>query len=122
MSEAIRNLAEQSADPRSGSTVWRAVPERHDNPPRYLWWVWIVVVLGLLMVTVGIARAAEPGTRPYEITLHFPGTDYDKVSRTHYTLAVYESKEACRVAIVRVRVAVSGARLRCNPVEQGRVQ
>ena len=75
-----------------------------------------VVVAGLLILSIAVARAAEPASRPYEITLHYAGKDYNRVQRTFITLpAVYESKEACKVAIVRVRVAVSGARLVCTP-------
>lgn len=29
------------------------------KPPRHLWWVWLVVAAGIVMLAVGIARVAE---------------------------------------------------------------
>ena len=81
--------------------------------------IWLAfLVPGALLLLIGIARAAEPepASRPHEITLHFAGKDYDAVQRTHMALpAVYESRETCNIAIVRVRVQISGARLVCTP-------
>lgn len=87
--------------------------------------IWLAFVLpGLVLLAIGIARAAEPAHRPHVITLLFPGSAYDLVGRTSLTLGrePYDSKTACDIAIVRVRVAISGARLRCDPVEGGRVR
>lgn len=126
MSE-IRDTAPPYEPSRAeGTTLWP--PVQHDlmhanpQPPTYLWWVWLVIVIGIVMGAIGIASAAEPGTRPYEITLLFKGADYDAVERTHRVLATYGSKTECEVMITRVRVEVKGARLRCDPVETRRVR
>lgn len=89
-----------------------AAPE----PPTYFWWIFLVVVFGIILLSIGIARA---DTGPHVITVYAPGKDYDQVRRTHFVLGdppfVYDGKTACNVAIVRVRVHLSGARLQCNP-------
>ncbi len=82
--------------------------------------IWLAFVLpGLCLLAIGIARADEPA-RPYVITVVYHGKDYDHVQRTHFTLGqppvVYESKVACDIAITRVRVHLSGAKLQCNPL------
>lgn len=75
--------------------------------------LWLAFVLpGALLLVIGIARAAEP----HEITVTYPGKDYDEVRRTHFALHVYESREECLNAIVRVRVRVPGVRLKCDAV------
>lgn len=118
--------AERPADPRQG-TIHPPIP--HEllcaNPEgwRGLPWATIsMVAAGFLLLVIGMARAAElPGR--YEITLFHAGKNYDHVERTHFVLSgPYESREACKVAIVRVRVMVSGARLQCTPIEMGRVK
>lgn len=85
------------------------------EPPTYFWWIFVLVILGITMLTIGIARADQP--RPYVITLYMPGQHYDENRRTHFVLGdvVYETKVACNVAITRVRVHLSGVRLQCNP-------
>lgn len=86
----------------------------------------VVIGAAAVLVAIGLARAAEPASRPHVITVHFAGKDYDHVSRTHLVLGnppvTYASRETCAVAITRVRVAVSGARLVCTPAETGRVR
>lgn len=87
--------------------------------------IWLAFVLpGLCLLVIGIARAAERTIAgPHVITLYFAGKDYDAVRRTHIVLSgAYESRTECDVMITRVRVVVSGAQLRCDPVEQGRTQ
>lgn len=87
------------------------------EPPTYFWWIFVLVVLGIVMLSIGIARADEP--RPYVITIYLAGKDYDENRRTHFVLGdppvVYESRETCLVAITRVRVELKAARLQCNP-------
>ncbi len=112
--------------PYTGSTQWDLHPAEPDCRRVDRWILataWGAAFGCFLFVAwVSLAHAAEV-PRPHEITLHFKGKDYDKVRRTHLTLgvngkpAIYESYETCKVAIVRVRVAVSGARLVCRPVE-----
>lgn len=96
------------------------------EPPTYFWWIFLVVILGVIMLSIGYARGDEPA-RPFVITLYLPGQhydvgkEYDPNRRTHFVLGVdekpvvYQSKVACDVAITRVRVHLSGARLQCNP-------
>lgn len=103
-----------------GSHHWAFVPADPDRRlPR---WFWVMLIaMALTVVGISVARAAEVPGR-WEITLFHAGKDYDVVARTHRVLAVYDSREECRNAIVRVRVQVSGARLVCNPVGQERVR
>lgn len=94
------------------------------EPPTYFWWIFVLVIFGVLLLTIGIARGDQPPRRPHQITLLFFGNAYDQVARTHMVLGniTYESREDCMVSIVRVRVMISGARLRCDPVEEARTQ
>ncbi len=81
-----------------------------------------MIAVGFAAGWFGVARAAERIGR-WEITLLYSGKDYDGVSRTFRTLgAPFESKTECDITITRVRVLVSGARLRCDPVEEWRVK
>jgi len=95
---------------------------------RRFWWLWLMLVTGLCLLAIGIARAAEREGVRYEITLFFPGNAYDQVGRTHLVLGKdgepfeYESRETCRIAITRVRVEIKGARLVCTPVQVERVR
>ena len=83
--------------------------------------------LGLSLIAICAPRAAQEST-PHEITLLYAGKDYEAAGRTQVTLGVngrpfeYESREACRIAITRIRVEVTGARLRCDPVDPRRVR
>ncbi len=88
----------------------------------------MAIVIGMTVVgfaagwwAMKAANAAERIGR-WEITLLYSGKDYDGVSRTFRTLGEpFDSKTACDVAITRVKILVSGARLRCDPIEQWRV-
>lgn len=70
------------------------------------------------------AKAAErtvPGQ--YEINWYRAGKDY-REGRPSFGWAAgpYDTRVECGIAIQFVKVPVSGARLRCDPVEQGRVR
>lgn len=86
-------------------------------------WHWVapaLIIIGCIAIARGVIGAERPGK--YEITLLYSGKDYDSVSRTFRTIGEpYDSKVACEIAITRVKVMVSGARLRCDLVEQWRV-
>lgn len=92
-----------------------ATPDR--KMPR---WFWVMLAVALLsIVGISIARYAHGAQEPHVITVYFAGKDYDHVQRVHFVLGtppmVYESKLTCDIAITRVRVHLSGARLQCNP-------
>lgn len=82
---------------------------------------WVIIAIIAVGLIGGVQGAERLGK--YEITLLYSGKDYDSVSRTFRTIGEpYDSKVACDVAITRVKVLVSGARLRCDPVESFRVR
>ncbi len=77
----------------------------------------LVALLFLAPLASGAERLGS-----YTITLLYAGKDYDSVSRTFRTIGEpYDSKTECDIAITRVKVMVSGGRLRCDPVETFRV-
>lgn len=84
----------------------------------------VMAGVGFCLALFFVPRAgAAERLGQYTITLLYSGKDYDSVSRTFRTIGEpYESRETCLVAITRVKVLVTGARLRCDPVEQFRVQ
>ncbi len=108
-----RNTPDYDPSP-GGSTDWEMHPATPDRKlPR---WFWImVIVMGLAIVGMRAVGAAEP----YVITLTYQGNDYDHVQRTHFVLGdppfIYDDKTACDIAIVRVRIHLSGARPQCTP-------
>ncbi len=55
MSEEIRDTHDWQRSP-GGSFQWQIAPHPPQQPPTYLWWVWVVVVLGIVMASVGIVR------------------------------------------------------------------
>lgn len=84
-------------------------------------------LLAVSLVLVLIASDARPAERtldsPYEITLFRRGADYQADRPTFETVAgPFESREACRIAITRVRVLASGVRLVCTAIETARVR
>ncbi len=95
---------------------------------RFLWLAFLIP--GAVLLAIGIARAAQEGlqepdsirTLPHEITVFFkdPGAH----GRGHMTLGggPYPSRTDCDIAIREVRIAMKGARLRCDPVEPFRVK
>ncbi len=105
-----------------GSIQWDMQPANPEGWRGLPWATISMVAAGFLLLVIGMARAAESPDR-WQITLFHAGKNYDHVERTHFVLSgPYESREACKVAIVRVRVMVSGARLQCTPIEMGRVK
>lgn len=119
-----RDEPERANDPRSGSYIHpeflQYVPAEPDRKLPH--WFWVMLgALFLAIAGMSIARYALAAEGPHVITVYFAGKDYDKVQRTHFVLgvngapAIYESRETCNIAITRVRVHLSGARLQCNP-------
>lgn len=119
-----RHEPDPANDPRSGTfhhpEFLQFVPAEADRTlPR---WFWVMLaVMALSIVGISIARYAFAAEGPHVITVYFAGKDYDQVRSTQIVLgvngapAIYESRETCNVAITRVRVHLSGARLQCNP-------
>lgn len=83
----------------------------------------LAIALGLALVASDAFGAERTVDGEYEIVLFRAGKDYRVGQPTFETIgAPYESREACRVAITRVRIQASGVRLVCAAIETARVR
>lgn len=78
-------------------------------------------LLAISLVLVLIASDARPAERTipgeYEINIYKPPGSIIALKNGRH-----ESREACKHAILFVKIKESGVRLRCDPVEQSRVR
>lgn len=97
-----------------------------DPVRRTVLWRWIaaaVVAVGIIATVRGVYGAERFNPGPHEIVITYAGKDYDADRRNILVLGQpFDSREECLNAIVRVKILVSGARLRCLAVETRRVR
>lgn len=86
--------------------------------------IWVIAAL-LIVVGIAVARGVSGAERtlsgPYEISLFRAGSDYREDRPSSETIAgPFDSRESCRIAITRVRVA-SGVRHASNKLSEQQV-
>ena len=88
----------------------------------YGWVAAAFVIVGALAIARGVWGAERVVPGPHEIVLTAFGKDYDIAGRTIIRLSgPYEDRAACKEAMKRLVLKVTGAKLACFPVEEMRV-
>lgn len=87
-----------------------------------MWVAGACLVIGGIAIARGVFGAERVTPGPHEIVLFAHGKDYEIAGRTFFVLSgPYEDRAACKEAMKRLVVKVTGGKLACFPVETGRV-